>query len=373
MQLNRSSLPIGVGKLYKWNQEGRLRGEFPLPYQRKAGVWSPLVKSNLIWSILADSFIPAVVFLKAPAGKDEKGKDAFEYEILDGQQRLTTIFSFICNEFKLHSGTPDVDIDGQIFELAGLTFEELAKELQDIIQGYRFSIQCLENCSDEEAEALFYNINSGVQLSTIQKAKPKLGTDLISFLNEKILSFDFFTQAINITAAQARREEDLCILLQTMLLLDNMSKGYSYTSISTANCLQYAETIRGDYSQEKRETLRQLFEYLSHAFPDKNKFLRKNNAPIVAVIAQTALELNKTPEEYGAFINKFTESIPEVYQEASGSGNVKAPKVQNRLRCLFLEMLHEWGIEPLSVQKPFAEEIPLYVESDYAPEELPYS
>lgn len=51
----------------------------------------------------------------------------------------------------------------------------------------------VENYTMSEAESLFYNINSGVSLSTIQKSKAKLGTDLIGFLNG-LLQGSFFTQ-----------------------------------------------------------------------------------------------------------------------------------------------------------------------------------
>ena len=222
--MNRSTLPLGVGALYKyWNSpEQTLRCS--LSFQRNSGMWNLITKSGLVASVLTDSFIPAVVFLKDKVGTNEKGKDVFRYEILDGQQRLTSLFEFLDNQWALHGAIEPVEYDGFTYDIAGRKFSELEPELQDAIKGYRFSIQALENYTFSEVEKLFFNINSGVALSTIQKAKPKLGNENMEFFN-KLLSGNFFTQAINITEAQAKREDDLLLLLQTMLLLDNRHEG----------------------------------------------------------------------------------------------------------------------------------------------------
>ena len=81
--MQRSSIPMGVGSLKKWQEKGTLN--FDLPYQRHAGVWSPFQKSMLVYSIFRDSYIPPLVFLKFTDG--ESPVDS----VLDGQQRLTTL------------------------------------------------------------------------------------------------------------------------------------------------------------------------------------------------------------------------------------------------------------------------------------------
>ena len=89
--MNRSSLPLGVNKLKKWWDDENRVLRCDLPFHRHTGAWSPITKSNLVWSILADSYIPPIVLLKDKSGVDERGKDTFLYNIEDGQQRLTTV------------------------------------------------------------------------------------------------------------------------------------------------------------------------------------------------------------------------------------------------------------------------------------------
>lgn len=361
--MQRSSLPVGLQTLKKWYESQDKILRFDLPFQRSAGQWNNYTKSSLVWSLLADSYVPPIVLLKNKAGVDAKGKDIYHFQALDGKQRLTSLFEFMNDEYALNGVTPEVEVEGTVYDLAGLKFSDLSEECKDAIKNYRFSVQNLENYTLDEAESLFFNINSGVALSTVQKSKSKMGTELISFFNE-ILKGSFFTQAINITDAQARREDDLLLLLQSALLLRNKYYDYSYKNISAATCLNFAEAIRGKYNEEEYDKLKEIFEYLDEVFPTRNKFLRKNNVPIVAVIADTALSVGKTPQEFRAFINDFSNASNIVYEDASGSGNVKAYKVQMRLRVMFLEFCKYFDLEPESLEPPFSVEISLFMDEE---------
>ena len=164
------------------------------------------------------------------------------------------------------------------------------------------------------------------------------------------------------------------MLLQTMLLLDNRHEGREYKSISAATCLAYAESIRSTYNADKKEMLQSLVEYLDDTFLAKMKFLRKNNVPIVGLCAKIAQEQGVDSKDYKAFICEFSNNIYPHYEEVSGSGNVKAPKVQMRLRVMFLAMCEYFGWKAEDVRKPFAEDIPLYpdaAENSDLPDDAP--
>lgn len=358
--MNRSSLPISLKQLQKWYEAPEPTLRCTLPFQRHSGMWNTITKSNLAWAILADSYIPPIVLLKDKAGVDSRDKVVYSYQVLDGTQRLTSLFDFMNDGYALHSATSEVELDGVIYDLAGLKFSELSEECQDAIKNYRFSVQCLENYTLAEAEALFYNINSGVALSAVQKSKSKLGTALITQFNE-LLKGNFFTQAINITERQARAEDDLLMLLQIALLLDNKYDGREYKNISAATCLDYAAEIRNSYTSEKRERLESLVGYLDEVFNSKSKFLRRNNVAIVAVCAQIAKEYGIEPLSFKAFINDFSNGVYPAYEDASGSGNIKAIKVQMRLRVMWFAMCEYYGWNSLDISLPFSADIPLYV------------
>lgn len=354
--MNRSSLPVSVNTMKKWYESDDKVLQCTLPFQRHSGMWSPILKSNLVWSMLADSYIPPIVLLKDKRGEDSKGKDIFGYQVLEGQQRLiTTLFPFLNDEWTLHGSVEPVEVDGFTYDIAGRKFSELEEELQDIIKNYRFTVQAIENYTMEEAEKLYFNINSGVALSAMQKGKAKLGTELIEFLNT-LLAGSFFTQGINITEKQALKEDDLLMLMQGMALLDMKNTGRDFKTISASAMLGYAESIRGSYSEDAQQILMEIVDYLDKAFPTKNKFLRKNNTPIVIVMASIALEQNVEAEAFRAFVNDFANSLYPAYEEASGSSNVKITNVKQRLRVMFIAMCDyfRWNID--DVDKPFESE-----------------
>ena len=111
--MNRSSLPVSVNTMKKWYESDDKVLQCTLPFQRHSGMWSPILKSNLVWSMLADSYIPPIVLLKDKRGEDSKGKDIFGYQVLEGQQRLiTTLFPFLNDELELHGATEPVEVDG---------------------------------------------------------------------------------------------------------------------------------------------------------------------------------------------------------------------------------------------------------------------
>lgn len=355
----KPNLQAGLGKLKKWWDEEDRVLRCTLPFQRQAGVWNSVTKSNLVWSILSDGYIPPVVLLRDRSGVDDRGKDTYTYEILDGQQRLTNMFHFMDDEWALHADTPPVVFEGFPFDIAGRKFSELEEELQSAVSQFKFSLQCFENYTMEEAESLFFNINSGVGLSAVQKSKAKMGTDMISYFTD-LLGGSFFASAVHITDAQAKREERLLMLLQSVLLLDNRRDGYPYKTIASSFCQKYAEGLRDNYGDACRTMLTETIDYLGEAFQTTNKFLRKNNVPVVVVMGRVALEQKIEPHDFRLFINEFASAFHPSYENASGSGNVKARQVQMRLRVMFLAFCKYFHLNAEAVKRPFSEEIDLY-------------
>ena len=354
--MNRSSLPVSVNTMKKWFESDDKVLQCTLPFQRHSGMWSPILKSNLVWSMLADSYIPPIVLLKDKRGEDSKGKDIFGYQVLEGQQRLiTTLFPFLNDEWALHGSVEPVEVEGFTYDIAGKKYSELEEELQDIIKNYRFTVQAIENYTMEEAEKLYFNINSGVALSAMQKGKAKLGNELMEFVNT-LLSGNFFTQAINITEKQALKEDDLLMLMQGMALLDQRHEQREFKNISAASMLSYAESIRNSYNEEKQQMIMEIVDYLDSSFENKNKFLRKNNVPIIIVMSKIAIENNVKPELFKAFINDFANALYPAYEEASGSGNIKIANVIQRLKVMFVAMCNYFGWNIDEIGKPFESE-----------------
>lgn len=332
--MNKATLPQGIRQLAKWYEKGTLK--FDLPIQRASGQWSLLQKSLLVHSILADYPIPALYLVKY---KDNETT----YQALDGKQRCTSIFEFIHGEYALHASTPNVTIEETEYELANKLFEELSEDLKDLINGFRFTIYALENATDEEIEEAFARLNASVPLTLIQKARTEMGTDLARWTRE-MTQLPFFQHAIPLTLAQARRESELEILLQSMLLMDAKDEGYEYKAISMREVMKYCRDIRDAYADERKKIILCIVEYLSDAFAEKHKFLKKTNVPMVFIMADLAMQNNIPPSDFKAFIDNFGGSICVDYDVNMGSGNIKRAKTEGRLLAMFHEFVRYFKI-----------------------------
>ncbi len=324
--MQKTSLPLGVKNLKTQYEKGTLK--FDNPVQRAGGQWNIMQKSMLIHSMLASYPIPSVYLLK------ENTDDGVVYDVLDAKQRLTSVFEFIDGEYPLHASTPEVELDGVIFDLANLTFEELSDECKDEILGYRFSISCIEGATEDEVEEIFARLNASTPLSPIQKTRSIMGTEMALWLRELCQS-DFLTQSACMTIAQLRREADLEVMLQGMLLLDARHEGYEYTAISTKEVTKYSAYIRANYGADKKKMFEEIVGYLSDAFGgQRHKFLRKSNIPMIIVLAKVAIENGVTSDKFKGFVDVFNSYECPAYEENMGSGNVKKTKVQGRLRAI---------------------------------------
>ena len=344
--MNKSTLPVGIRSLVNWRTKGVLR--FDMPIQRAEGQWSNLQQSIFIHSVITNFPIPSLYFLK------EKEDGETVYSVLDGLQRLSTIFAFIDGQFALHSSTPPVVVEDVDYDLENLYFDDLSEECKDAILGARLSVFCIEDCTNEEIEELFSRLNSSTPLTTIQKARTAIGSELALWA-KSINSLPFFNYSVNFSLNQARREASFETLLQSMLLLDARSEGYEYKSISMGDVRKYCEHIRGSYSQEKKQEVEDIIGYLGIAFPEKCKWLKKSNVPTAVVIAKIAMEQEIKPADFKTFIDAFSNMLCPDFEANTGSGNIRRVKTEGRIEAVYNVFLQHFGLDAKDVRSPFYE------------------
>lgn len=286
--------------------------------------------------MLVGFVIPPLYFTKENKGtRDKKNRPVSNYSCIDGQHRLRSLFSFINDEYALHPETPEVEIDGETYEIAGLKFSELPEEIQQMINGYVFPIYNLEECTDEEIEEMFFRLNNGSGLSKTQIANVKLGMNLAKFVKE-ILAGKFFEDVCHFTPAQYRRAADEKTLLQAMMLLDVKDGDYELTSISEGQVTKYAENLHDSYTDEKRERLLKIVKYLEDGFDQKEKFMKVVNIPIFMYMADEAINNDIKAEDFYKWFEVFADKYnPDcAYAQYCSTGSIKKEKVEGRISVM---------------------------------------
>ena len=130
-------------------QRGRLNIQ---PEYQRQFVWDKVKSSRLIESALLDIPLPVVYLSEEQDGKEN---------VIDGQQRLTSFFSFING--KLPDGS-DFKLSGlKVFgELNGKKFKDLSDELQDKISYYKLRTIKFKKESDNDLQfEIFARLNTG--------------------------------------------------------------------------------------------------------------------------------------------------------------------------------------------------------------------
>lgn len=345
--MNRTKLSWTVANIEKMHKDKKVLS-FDHPIQRKSEIWTNAQKSLLIHSMLANYPVPNIYVLREDSEQvDEKKKPIFNYYVMDGKQRLTSTLSYIWGDFPLDDNIPNITVDETEYEIAGKYFCDLDEPVQFEIKRYKFEIIAFEDCGNREIEEIFFRLNNSTALTKSQIAKAKIGVELAGIVSE-ILESRFFSVSCSFTGAQLKASDDQRCLLQAMMLLDtNYVSGFELKDFSENSILEYSESIRESYSDKQIVTLRSAIEYLTDAFPEKNKQLKKINIPMLIYLADVAMDAGIVKPMYlRQWWEFFTEedSLFEDYKLFCSTGSTKLEKVNGRLAvmvksfCLYHEV-----------------------------------
>lgn len=334
--MNKTKLSWTVANIEKMHDEKKVLS-FDHPIQRKSEQWSDTQKSLLIHSMLANYPVPNIYVLREDSQElDEKNKPVFNYFVMDGKQRLTSVLSYIWGEFPLDENIPSITIEDVEYQIAGKYFCDLEEPVQYEIKRYKFDIIAFEECSNREIEEIFFRLNNSTPLTKSQVAKAKVGVEIAELING-LLTSKFFTVSCNFSKAQLKASDDQKVLIQSMMLLDtNNIPDFELKDFSENSILEYSESIRGTYTDKQSNILKSAIQYLTDAFPEKNKQLRKISIPTLVYMADIAEDKEIKPMYFRQWFEFFTEEdeLMEDYKTFCSTGSTKLEKVQGRLAVM---------------------------------------
>jgi hypothetical protein len=132
---------------------------------QRSFVWERHRMSELIWSIIMGYPIPPIY---AERGETDNDKVKI-YDVMDGQQRNTTIYKYLKDEFALTElkPIPYLDENGNecTVDISGKKFSELEEELQDIIKDATITVKYFDNLEQYQKAEMFRRLNNGKPLS----------------------------------------------------------------------------------------------------------------------------------------------------------------------------------------------------------------
>lgn len=300
---------------------------FDSPVQRPADQWNNDQKTLLIHSILMDYDVPSVYAV------EDKTKESMTYSIIDGKQRLNTLFEFVSDQFTLNKNTPTVRVDGREYDLSLYNYSELPENLQDVINDYQLNMIYFIDITEEEIFEMFYRLNNGKPLSTQQKAKSRMDMSAISFINQ-ISDNEFVKNKLKLNDNQRRNGDSEVILELAMMLID---EEYTSGKYNAKDASKYMETLNTK-SEEFLTKIKSTLDYLNEVYRgwDSGFELKKVNAPMLIAVASEAVDTIK-PEEFYLWTQELSTYVDDKesdYAQFADKSTSNKGKVEGRLRIM---------------------------------------
>lgn len=149
------------------------------PYQRKA-VWSKAKKQSLMDSLFRRYYIPKLVIREVRLSAERTVN-----EIIDGQQRITTVQDFFDNEYPLPKSLVDIDKN-----LVGAYYKDLDTDIRKFIdKSLKYQADVIKNIEEPNnvkhqiiATEIFWRLQQGESLNYMEVAHAQLSSLTRNFI-----------------------------------------------------------------------------------------------------------------------------------------------------------------------------------------------
>lgn len=305
---------------------------------QRSFVWEKHRMSELIWSIIMGYPIPPIY-----AERGESVNDKVKiYDVMDGQQRNTSIYKYMKDEFALTQlkPIPYLDEDGNECEIdiSGKKFSELEEELQDVIKDATIIVKYYDNLNQSQKAEMFRRLNNGKPLSTKSRTLAS-AKNIGSLLN--VGSHKLFEEMLTEKARANKNQAVLVVKAWTML-----NRDVEDISFASKDFNPMIEEI--EISDEEKQELAQVFDFVvgvhEELIDNKEKAMAKKlytETHLISLIPYIKQSIDNGINEamFAEFITNFfkTENNTEVhdkYMEACSNGIARSANIMARHNAL---------------------------------------
>lgn len=283
---------------------------------QRSFVWERHRMSELIWSIIMGYPIPPIY---AERGESDNDKVKI-YDVMDGQQRNTTIYKYLKDEFALTElkPIPYLDENGNecTIDISGKKFSELEEELQDIIKDATITVKYFDNLEQYQKAEMFRRLNNGKPLSAKNKtlASARNIEELLDIGNHQLFN-EMLTEKSRANKNQA------VIVAKVLTMLNNDVENISFASKDFNPQIEEMEISDGE-----KILLAKVFDFIvgvhdelkdNHEKDVAKKLYTETHLISLIPYVKVAMENNISEAMFGEFLINFfkTENDSKVYAE----------------------------------------------------------
>lgn len=297
------------------------------PIQR-AYKWETRRASLFIHSVLINFPVLPLWAKKEYGGKDKKGKPIWRYDVLDGKQRLMSVYKYMKGEYALKD-VPPVVLDNVIYYIDGLKFDELPEELQKKIKDYKLTFKGFDNVTDFELKEIFKRLNNGKALTGKEKSIANCSD--IDSLTE-LGKHQFFTTTYTEKSLEQRKQ--IAILMKIYLMLRDDIDEVSFENADMFDAMERNITTEAD----RREISRLLDKALAiyNEIDSKytcRKFASETNFVSLVPFIKRAMDMEMPDSLMADFVQEYfgrKVSVSDEYSLNAKQGSGKSAAIVTR-------------------------------------------
>jgi hypothetical protein len=314
-------------------------------YQRGGGLWPQAAKSYFIDTILKDFPFPKVYFHEYVDKETKKPRR----EIVDGQQRLTTIVDFVDGKFALSRNARDLE---------GKRFEELPEDLQANFWSYTVAVDVIRNADRGDILQMFRRMNAfTLPLNAAEKRHSEFFGEFKDWVNEILdrfgsilVDWDVLTSRQIVRMSDAEFVADLALAVKEGIVSTSpgkLSSLYKDNDAEFEGVTEMDEKITGAFLtvMEHLSGIRGTYATKSHVFHSLLCALIHNRfglvggeeatgiAPLQEYFVDSQAAINSIRRLAAAHEEKDVSEFGEYVRAASEGGN-RAPQRAIRIKWL---------------------------------------
>jgi len=243
------------------------------PYQREAGIWNNEKKTRLIDSIFNKYDIPKFYFhdIQSAGGQEF-------WSVIDGKQRLTTIWGFMKNEFCLTNIFQFNDDTLINPPKEGDFYQDLSEEFKDKFKETQLDFVYVSYAEESDIEEIFERLNNGSSLNGAEKRRA-IGGEMRD-LYMLVAKHRFFK---NHVAFNIQRYIDEEIAVKFLCIEVNQEKsGNRFTDLKKKHLdalVQDNKVMSKSYQETLQKRVEKILDILCSHFSHKDGLLRKVSFP----------------------------------------------------------------------------------------------
>lgn len=260
-------------------------------YQRYGDIWTLEKKQLLIDSIINNYDIPKMYFhVYSPK---ERKKTGIDYAVIDGRQRLETIWKFINGDFPLDKKF--AYLKDETVKLSELTYQDIAKDypkIKIIFDSFVLPIIGVETDDLDLIDDMFSRLNEAVPLNGAEK-RNAFGGDMATAIRE-ISKHKLFTERVRFGNKRHQHSEIAARFLLLVESEDVHNKIIDTKKIYLDYMTKYYKKGKKQKVDTYKNNVLSVINQMSNVFSKKDELLlAQGNMTVYFMAFKKAIENNR--------------------------------------------------------------------------------